>query len=279
MEVNISVQLREKVAAYINRDFRRKTVDEGLNLLQQTGYKPNVYENFLQNKTRMDIPQKIDRVLRSYLRYPINPNDPDHTDIETEIPSEVNVNFEKVTEEIAEAGSGKEYPEIVKKVLTEYSDLYKQRSILHRMLKEAGETNSDETVAKRKTFAASILGISHRMEELWLSYSAYKESGTIPSEDLLKTPFDPENPVKHQETKNPSSDLTLAENVEELKKQKENWRIKIAKAENKLLYQSEKKLAKENPMPKGPKRITLEKKIEKLKAEKEQIEYAIAEKS
>lgn len=278
MEVNISVQLREKVAAYINRDSRRKTVDEGLKLLQQTGYKPNVYDNFLQNKFRRDIPQKIDRVLRGYLRYPITPNDPDHTDSEKEIPAEVNVNFEKITEEIAVAGSSKEYPDTVKKVLTEYSDLYKQRSILHKELKEIGETNSDEAVVKRKTIAASILGISHRMEELWTSFSAYKESGAIPSEDLLKTPFDPQNPVKPDEKKKPSSELTLADDLEGLKKQKDNWRIKIAKAENKLLYQSEKKLAKENPMPKGPKRVTLEKRIEKLKAEKEQIEYAIAEK-
>lgn len=278
MEVNISVQLREKVAAYINRDFRRKTVDEGLTLLQQTGYKPIVCENFLKNKFRRDIPQKIDSVLRNYLRYPINPNDPDHADIEKGIPAEVNVNFEKVSKEIAESGTGEEYPEIIKKVLTEYSDLYKQRSILHKELKEVGETNSDAAVAKRKTFAASILGISHRMEELWNSFSAYKESGLIPAEDLLKTPFDPQNPVQMPEKKN-STDLTLAEDMDGLKKQKENWRIKIAKAENKLLYQSERKLAKENPMPKGPKRLTLEKKVEKLKAEKERIEYAIAEKS
>ncbi|HBB00724.1 MAG: hypothetical protein A2W86_11775 [Bacteroidetes bacterium GWD2_45_23] len=279
MEVNISVQLREKVAAYINRDSRRKTVDDGIDLLHQTGYKPNVYENFLKNKFRRDIPQKIDRVLRDYLRYPINPNDPDHDDIENEIPSEVNVNIEKVTAEIDQDFANKEYPDVVKRVLTEYSDLYKQRSILHKELKEIGETNSEDAVARRKTIAASILGVSHRMEELWKSYSAYKDSGIVPSDDLFNKPFDPDNPSSPVETKKQDTGITLADDIEGLKKQKENWRIKIAKAENKLLYQSEKKLAKENPMPKGPKRITLEKKIERMKVEKEQIEYAIAEQS
>lgn len=279
MEVNISVQLREKVATYINRDSRRKTVDNGLDLLHQTGYKPNVYENFLKNKFRRDIPQKIDRVLRDYLRYPINPNDPDHADIENEIPSEVNVNIEKVTAEIDQDFASKEYPDVVKRVLTEYSDLYKQRSILHKELKEIGETNSEDAVARRKTIAASILGVSHRMEELWKSYSAYKDSGIVPSDDLFNKPFDPDNPSSPVETKKQDTGITLADDIEGLKKQKENWRIKIAKAENKLLYQSEKKLAKENPMPKGPKRITLEKKIERMKVEKEQIEYAIAEQS
>jgi len=275
MEVNIDVKLREKVADYINKDARRKTVDEGLFLLEQTGYKPNVFENFSKNKMRRDIPVKLDRVLRSYLRYPINPLDPDHQDIEGEIPAEVNVNLEMVEKEISTSQDDAEYPETVKKALESYSDLYKQRSMLHKQLKEIGESNSDEDVRARKNIASAILGISHQMDVLWTAFAAYKESGDIPSEEIIQDPFDPEKIIEKEPVK---LDIELAEDLEGLKKQNNNWRIKIAKAENKLLYQSEKKLKKENPMPEGPKRLELEKRIERLKAEKLQIEYAIAEK-
>ena len=67
----------------------------------------------------------------------------------------------------------------------------------------------------------------------------------------------------------------MADTLEDLKKQQEGWRIKITKAENKLLYQSEKRLPKQNPMPEGPKRIKQEKRIAKLKAEKNKIDLAI----
>lgn len=275
MEVNINVKLREQVAAYVNKDARRKTVDEGLSLLEKTGYKPNVFKNFSENKLRRDIPQKLDRVMRQYLRYPINPLDPDHADIDGEIPAEVNVNLQVVKQEIFASENNAEYPETVKKVLEAYSNLYKQRSILHKQLKEVTEINLNDEVKKRENIASAILGISHQMDFLWNAFSAYKENGAIPNEDILEKPFDPDATQKEEPVK---SDLELAEDLAGLKKQNENWRIKISKAENRLIYQSEKKQAKKNPMPNGPKRIALEKRIEKLKAEKLQIEYAIAEK-
>lgn len=274
MEVNNSSKLREKVANYINKDARRKNVEAGLDLMKETGYKPNVYNLFFENKFRRDIPQKLDRELRNYMRYAIAPDDTDHQDIETEVPNAENVIIENVEVEIKSI-DGKEYPDAVKKVLTAYSDLYKQRSILHKKLKQIGESNSDEDVLTRKNIASAIQGISHHMDILWEKFKIYKETGQIPSEEILKEPFDPDK--KSESDEKPS--LALVGDLEGLKKQKENWRIKLMKAENRLLYQSEKKQPKENPMPKGPKRITLEKRIARLKAEKEQIEYAIAEKS
>lgn len=57
---------------------------------------------------------------------------------------------------------------------------------------------------------------------------------------------------------------------------KKNESIKIVKARNMLLYQTEKKQKKENPMPEGPKRIKYEKKIEKLLKLISQIDLKIA---
>lgn len=274
MEVNTSTELRKNVAKYINKDARRRSLDEGLELLQQTGYKPSVLANFIKNKARRDVPQKLEHVLRTYLRFLINPSDSDHQDVDGKDNSYMTNTFSNTI--IGGIGPG-EYPDAIKAVVIEYSDLYKFRSITHKEIKQMAEDNLDETVAQREKLAKTILGVSHRLEMLWQIISDYKENGTIPTNESLPVPFDPETWGK--EEKKPAIEIELAQDLIGLKKQKDNWRIKISKSENKLLYQSEKKLDKENPMPKGPKRLALEKKIERLKAEKELIEYAIVEKS
>jgi hypothetical protein len=63
--------------------------------------------------------------------------------------------------------------------------------------------------------------------------------------------------------------------LDELKKLKENLRIKISKAENRLEYQSDKKEEKPKPMPEGPKRAEILKRIEEMKKQKEAVEYKI----
>jgi hypothetical protein len=62
-----------------------------------------------------------------------------------------------------------------------------------------------------------------------------------------------------------------------LKKLKENLRIKIAKAENRLEFQTDTKGEKPNPMPEGPKRAELVKRIAEMKKQKEAVEYKIVE--
>jgi DNA polymerase III epsilon subunit-like protein len=74
---------------------------------------------------------------------------------------------------------------------------------------------------------------------------------------------------------NDANDSSLPDDIESLKKIKENIRIKLTKANNRLLYQSEKKEKDYNPMPEGVKRLLIEEKIEKLKKQKEIIDDRI----
>ena len=55
-----------------------------------------------------------------------------------------------------------------------------------------------------------------------------------------------------------------------------NLRGYITKCENRLLYQSDKKLEKENPLPDCPDRIKIEKRLARYKATKEKVDYALA---
>jgi len=170
-----------------------------------------------------------------------------------------------------------EYPAIIKKALTEFHSLYQQRSILHRELGAIGESNDEKSIEERKQKMSIIDAASRRMDILWGIFEKYKADGSMPEETFFDEVFDLE---KEAATGHPIpgyKDFTLPDDLDSLKKMKENIRIKISKAENRLSYQSEKKLDELNQMPEGPARAGLVKKIEELKKEKEAIEYKIVE--
>ena len=63
---------------------------------------------------------------------------------------------------------------------------------------------------------------------------------------------------------------------DELTKMKKNALVRLLRTENKLLYQSEKKMEAENPMPEGPERVKLETRAENIRMDIKAIDMAIA---
>jgi hypothetical protein len=265
-------------------DFRQEAIDwlnsknrdlsAGISILKQAEYKPHVTGIFEKNLSRRDIPKKVLTEVRLYIRFCNMPDkqlgihqdeNPDRTDTPLEdIDSELN----------------KEYPEEVKKLLEEYSALYKNRGILHTDLKNVGEQNDEASIKQRKKISLSIDAISKRLETLWKAFKEYQKAGELPDTSLFSESFDPDkvNIDNEDDEKGSNPDeVILPDNPEELNKLKESNRVKLLRAENKLNYQSDKKQEVLNPMPDGPKRILLEKKITELKALKERIELKIAE--
>ena len=275
MEVNLTTEVRQKVVDWVNS--KSKDFATGLELLKLTGYKPHVYAIFNANRNRKDIPAKVEQELRLFLRYYANPSNPIHTDqvpnfFQTHEPKQENleVAFDK------NGTDGVQYPDVIKKAIAEHSDLYKQRSMLHAQLKSHGEDNSETATKKRSKDLLVIEACSRRMDQLWHAIDSFKANGFLPDADLFKTPFDPVKAVAKAAPKTTEPTLALAGDLVGLKKQSENWRIKISKAENRLNYQQDKKADKAKPMPEGPKRILLVKRITKLKAEKGVIDIALA---
>ncbi|MDR2004394.1 MAG: hypothetical protein LBQ74_15300 [Prevotella sp.] len=252
---------------------RDRDMDKGLSILKDAGYKPHVVENFEKHKGRVDIPKKLIKEMRNYVNYCTHP-DPDAPDHEDELPvTDPDVFVPNIEQELS-----KEYPPVIKKILTECRELYTERSIQHTALKNVGEGNDDESTAKRKSIGLIMDAASRRMDTLWKAFEAYKLSGTEPDEEaLFAEPFNPEAVVKKEALEPKDEKLVLPDDMEALKKMSENWRTKLAKAGNKLNYQSEKKDTKLNPMPQGPKRIAQEKRVAKLKEEKLAIDTKIAE--
>ncbi len=265
----VKTEFRQKAVAWLNS--KDRNFDNGISILKDAGYKPYVVANFEKNKNRGDAPSKLVKEIRLYIRYNVNPNSPDHED---EVPF---VDPEQSFETNIEKLLSNEYPPLVKQLLTEYRDLYTGRSIMHKDLKSVGEQNDEKSTAERKRISTMIDASSRRMDILWPVFEEYQKSGKEPDASLFEKPFNPEEvaAAATEEKKDPV--LKLPEDMEELKKMSENWRTKLLKAENMLEFQTVKKGSKPNPMSDGPKRILQEKRIAKLKEEKEAIDLKIAE--
>lgn len=272
MEVNISPEVRQKVVDWVNS--KSKDLSTGLEILALTGYKPHVCANFIAHKTRQDIPKKLESELRLYLRYYANPSNSIHQDEELETDEEKEF---KVLGNIEKELQNEEYPPIIKQLLTAYSSDYKKRSIAHKELKLVGEDNSEESCTKRKDLLFVIACSSLRQDAFWKAFEAFKSDGTLPAEELFTAEYIPAVNKETDENKAKKSELVLATDLVGLKKQSDNWRIKISKAENQLNFCSDKKEDKPNPMPEGPKRTMKEKRVAQLIAEKLQIDTAIAD--
>lgn len=160
-----------------------------------------------------------------------------------------------------------DYPADVRRLVREYSGKYMLRGKKHAELRRIPEDNFPETVEKRKDLIDEIRVISDRLEELYKAFEAYEDSGSIDIESLW-----PEDFKKVEAPKKTFS-------VDELKILKKNIQSSITKDRNVLLYGSKTKSkdGKENPIPDGPRRTRLEKRVAKKEAEILSLDQQIAE--
>lgn len=164
-------------------------------------------------------------------------------------------------------------------VVKRYADLYRQRDRAFKQMKQVGEKNDEASCILRKQLSEQIEACTDQMEKLYPFYQQYTDTGVQPSDDAVAelasvgaSPQEPSAPCAFDACKD-ISHLTK----EELTKEQYNIAKRIARTRNKILYQSENRLEHENPLPDGPKRIKLEKRIAKLEQELEQVKLRIAE--
>ena len=142
-----------------------------------------------------------------------------------------------------------EYPPILRRVISEYAELFQERSKMHRILTEMPEGNSQALKTKRAEIFDIIKSLSARLEFLYAIRQQFEVNGEIPSEDEIW-------PAPKEEAK-----TELPDDPELLRKMKKNQQSANSKDQNMLDYQSQKKGEAEKPMPTGPKRLKLENRI------------------
>ena len=143
---------------------------------------------------------------------------------------------------------GDNLPKVIARLIKEYGKRYNDRSIAHHALKEIPPDNRPENVVARQKLLMTISEHSSRMDELYLSKQAFEKEGTLPDEE---THF-PKKNVKHF-----PSELS----VEDIKKQIRNNEQSLSKDMLLLEFQCKTRLPAPNPMPAGPKRAEIQKRI------------------
>lgn len=156
-------------------------------------------------------------------------------------------------------------PVAVEKVIKEHSRLFKLRAQLHEQMATLPEDNEEETVKKRKNLSDSMEIMSARIDLLFAAKEAYYNDHQLPDLTILF----PEPPAA------PPAENPLPDDPKELKKLKKNLQTNNTKDQNQLDYQDDKKAAKPNLMPPGPKRLKLETRIKDRLIQIEQIDFKL----
>lgn len=161
-----------------------------------------------------------------------------------------------------------DYPPEVRRLVREYSGKFMLRGKKHAELRGKPEDNSPETVEARKALIDEIRVISDRTEQLYKAFKEYEDTGSMDAVSLW--------PEDYKEKKDPDKKVLT---VDELKVLKKNIQSSITKDRNQLLYggKTKPKDGKGNPVPEGPKRTRLEKRVAKKEAEILALEQQIAE--
>jgi len=175
-----------------------------------------------------------------------------------------------------EADKPKPMPPVILRIKAELPILYNQRAELHKELVDLGEDNSEETMAKAVQIGELIDVLAERHQLLHDAKELFFKEGTEPNE--LELFPDPETSDEDEGTESGSQGkdennedpfgLKVKDPVDLLQR-KGNLISSLTKDRNKLLYQADKKLDKENPMPEGKKRDAV---LDRIKVKEEEIQ-------
>jgi len=192
----------------------------------------------------VEIPKTLDQRMKEQFPGKINHSASKHNQKQIELKKELE----------------KQYPKIIRRLKYEYSNLYNERSILHKKMGYIPQNNTSQNMNDRSNLFQEIGKISAKMELIHHFTQQYEKDGTIPEEKEV-WPVKKENP--------------LPKDPDELKKIKKNLQSSNSKDNNRLNYQDTKKHEKLNPIPPGPKRQKIEKRIKSRLSEIQEIEQKL----
>jgi hypothetical protein len=282
-----------KTVGWLNgqkRDFH-----EGLSLLKEAGFKPAVVRKLERDgEEGPSARERLEFQLREYAKAYGTHKEVADTDAELhvfdgqEAPADQDeiqqLGIMKVAEKM-EAGEILTNEKVAPKIVHSYAVAYRNREKAMRLMREAGEQNDDASMARRKQLSDEIEQCTALMERLYLLYERCQSGADISEADVEKalevnSTANPTAASKESATTESGAAHTSEElegkSRDELQKMKKNAQVRLLRTENKLLYQSEKKLEAENPMPDGAERVKLETRAASIRKDIEAIDMAIA---
>lgn len=287
-------QAREEAIAWLNRRPERRDYAVGVAILGRMRFKP-LLQRRLAMSAGNDVLQRIlVQAVTDGCNFYRNPSSPKYAD---EVPAEV-VNITDapkptVAEQTAAATTqpDEKLPGNVRTIVRWFARAYKLREILHREMRGVGEGNDAQSVERRRSLSERINVLSEYMDRLYPLRESYFQGGDVPSDQTLEQIGPPERLAPSAPASAPqSSPSTVAASlrikdedydamtVGALRRRKHSVRTLATKKRNLLLYQSENKAAKENPMPSCPRRTKIETQLRSLDEKLYAIDKALARK-
>ena len=78
-------------------------------------------------------------------------------------------------------------PKVIRRLISEFSEKFNRRSILHNILKQAPPNNFPPTIETRLPVVTEIAELSDRLDELHQSHKAWENHQTLPDEEKLRS--------------------------------------------------------------------------------------------
>lgn len=259
------VEFREKAIAWLNANPKKKTFAEGLSILIGSGFKPVISGKLSKLGETAFSKEKLEVTLREFIRVWARPEQLESTPT---LPKKEPVSKKKDQNPATNTGKG-DLPAEVALLIDQFGRMYNERSILHNLLHEVGESNDEASEEKRADLLEKMDSLSERMDQLHALRVKFEEENVIPS-------FDDIQAIVSAKNVDPSSDLASL-SLDELNKLLKSEKTKRLRAQNMLDFQTETKADVPNPIAEGsPKFVKYAEKIKALNIRIEEIESAIA---
>lgn len=287
----------QKAVDWINGE--KRDFNEGIAILQEQHFKPAVVRKLQRDGTNGPAAaERLEFQMREMVRaygFSVEPDtDPElHVFDGEEAPADHNEEQQLGIMQVAgelESGAMQLEQQSPAKVIREYAAAYRQREKAMREMAEVGEKNDEESMTRRKAFSDLIEEKTALMERLYPLFEKYQSGADLSAEEVENALKDNPDSSTEKSAATESGAAHTSEDAapktgtdslegksrEELVRQKKNAQVRLLRSQNKLLYQSEKKLDKENPMPEGAERTKLEARIRNIEAEIDSLDMAIA---
>ena len=283
-------EARREAIAWLNVPQQKRKYAEGLVILAKSGYKKQVQRMLVQKGERDWTREKLAVCMRELVQVYYNPNDARFTEgVDVDVANDneakaqppltekkaaelMRTEADQMEKSQEDAKSEKHVPKVIQLLTQNFGKAYNQRAKLVRQRAELGESNDQKVITQRKDLSDEIDQLSGYMDKLYKMREDYYQNGALPKEEDISP--DP-SPADKEDEKDVEEDLT-DKTGQELVSRRKTIVDMIRRKKNFLLYQADTRQESENPLPECPKRLKIEKQIEKLEAEKTRIEYEVA---
>jgi hypothetical protein len=221
--------------------------------------------------------------VRELVQVYYNPDDgrfkDEDVDVLNEQAGESNIREHKV--DIAdvekEGPSYKKWPEPIQHLMKVYAKTFKERALTANKRSELTDTNDGDVTAKRKELSEKMETLTSQLEGFWSLRERFDKEGLAPSEAEIKAVIEGEQEEEKKPEKEDDDYSTMP--LDELATKRKSCVTQRTRKQNLLKYQVPSKRKVENPMPDCPKRVKLERQIEKLTEAISKMDYELAKRS